>query len=181
MGMGNSAAKRAAIFTLMMMGASGAALANWAEAALTTRWTVVDSRDAISDAPERFAYVKTTRINGRMSSRDYARVLLICTAGKPSMMIDWTFRAAGKANLTVQYRFAGQPGRRLGAVYVNRSSQKVEAMADIRQFLADARVADEVHVRVTSDTYGLHDAVFAAKGGAEMSRRFTEACPSAGG
>jgi hypothetical protein len=107
------------------------------------------------------------------------RLALTCRGGKPVVDIEWSFKAAGNANLTLEYRFAGRPGRSLKARYVNRTRQQTTDLAGIRQFLADARASDGLRLRVTSDLYGVREAAFKAAAGPDIYRRFTAACPVA--
>ncbi len=159
--------------------ASGEAEAASFEAALASRWQWMEGVDRITDQKISRAILMTVAIADHQPGLDEARIVLTCTGGKPGMDIDWSFRAAGKANLTVDYRFAGQPGRGLAAHYVNRTRQRVADLAGIRRFLADARSSDSLRLRVTSDLGGTVEATFRAAAGADIYRRFTAACPVA--
>lgn len=158
-----------------------AALADILDATFGTRWRWVESVDPITDARVVQTYVATVDIAGTILGSAEARVMLTCTNRKASITIDWSFKAAGTANLTVDYRFDGQPGRSLRARYVNRTRQQSVDQGDVRQFLADARNASRLMVRVDSDLYGPVSATFAAKAGADMVSRFVAACPAVGG
>jgi hypothetical protein len=155
------------------------ALADWVEAALVTRWTWSEFADAVTDQHVSQAYLQTTRINDEVLGEDFARLMLSCLAGKPEIQVDWTFKAGGKANLVLEYRFDGLPGRRLKARYVNSGRQRSDDLADVRQFLADAKQSTSLYVRARSDQYGTAEATFSARAGVDMVKRFVAACPAA--
>lgn len=145
-----------------------------------TRWRWAESVDAISDAPVKQAYVATADIADTVLGTEEARVLLTCVGGNASITVYWSFKAAGSANLVLEYRFDGQPGRRLNARYVNRYRQQSSDAEDVRRFLADARMSKRLVVRVDSDLSGPSSATFAAGAGPDMAARFVAACPSVG-
>ncbi len=176
--MGRSGIVAAGLAVLAVMAAKPAVAATF-ESLLATRWTWAESVDRITDQKVSRAYLMTTEIADMMAGREEVRLALTCTGGKPVMDIDWSFKAAGKVHLTLEYRFAGQPGRRLEGRTVNRTSQRVTDLAGIRRFLADARTSDRLRLRVTSDLYGVVEATFRAAAGADIVRRFTAACPIA--
>jgi hypothetical protein len=149
----------------------------WADVYLGDRWHGVVSTDPISDATVFSVYVATARVNDTTLGPDLARVGLTCRAGKARLVFEWSFKAAGAANLTVEYRFEGRPGRSVKARYVNRTLEEATAVADIRQFLADAGESQSLIVRVNSDMYGISTATFRTKAGADMAARFAAACP----
>ena len=158
---------------------AGAATAASFDALLATRWQWSEGVDPITDQKVGRAVLATTIIEDIQPGVAEARIALVCTAGKPRMLVDWSFKVAGAANLTVEYRFAGEPGRRLKARAVNRSSEEITDLGDLRRFLSDARRSDKLLLRVTSDAYGVNAATFRAAAGADIVRRFTAACPSA--
>jgi hypothetical protein len=170
----------ACIIGLSACHSTAPAMADMLDAVFGTRWRWAESVDPISDAPVRQAYVATVDIAGRLLGTDESRVLLTCVDGKASITIDWSFRVAGSANLVVEYRFDGRPGRSLKARYVNRTRQQSADIGDVRLFLSDARQATRLFVRVDSDLYGPSSATFAAAAGPDMVRRFVAACPAAG-
>jgi hypothetical protein len=49
----------------------------------------------------------TTEIVDVTAGLEEVRLALTCTGGKPVMDIEWSFKAAGAAKLTLEYRFAG--------------------------------------------------------------------------
>ena len=149
----------------------------WADAYFGDRWHGVASTDAITDATVFSVYVVTATVNDTTLGPDVARVGLTCRAGKARLVFEWNFKAAGAANLTVEYRFEGRPGRSVKARYVNRMLEEATAVADIRQFLADARESQSLTVRVNSDMYGVSTATFRTKAGADTAARFAAACP----
>lgn len=149
----------------------------WADAYLGDRWHGAISTDPISDAKVLSVYVASARVNDTTLGPDLARVGLTCQAGKARLVFEWNFKAAGAANLTVEYRFEGRPSRSVKARYVNRMLEGATAVADLRQFLADARESQSLMVRVNSDTYGVSTATFRTKAGADMAARFAAACP----
>lgn len=156
-----------------------ASTAEWIDAALSPGWHWSEARDPITDAVIRRAYVLSTAVNGPAFGSDQARVLLTCVAGRSTITVEWTIKAAGKVNLVLAYRFEGRPGRKLNARYVNRGSQQSAAIADVRQFLKDAAISHGLYVRVTSDAFGVSEATFKAGAGADMVARFAAACPDA--
>jgi len=156
------------------------ALADPFDAVFGTRWRWVESIDPISDAPVRQAYVATVDIADTVLGTEEARVLLTCAGANASITVDWSFKAAGSANLVLEYRFDGQPGRRLNARYVNRFRQQSTDAGDVRRFLADASMSKRLVVRIDSDLSGPSSATFAAGAGPDMAARFVAACPSAG-
>lgn len=149
------------------------------EAMLASRWQWSEGIDRITDERVSRAILLTVAITDMQLGIAEARIALTCTGGKPVMDVDWSFKAAGKRNLTLEYRFAGRPGRSLTVRYVNRSRQEVTDLAGIRRFLADARRSDRLRLRVTSDAYGAREATFRAAAGADIVRRFAAACPAA--
>lgn len=157
----------------------GQATAASFEAWNSWRWHWMEGIDRITDQKVARACLATVEIEGVPLGTGDVYVALTRTAGKPVMDIDWSLKVAGKANLTVEYRFAGQRGRNLKARYVNRTQQRATDLADIRQFLADARRSDILRLRVTSDLYGTVEAKFRAAAGADIYRRLTAACPVA--
>ncbi len=159
--------------------AVGPAVAASFEAWMATRWKWAEGVDRITDQKISRAYLQTVEIDDIQLGSGDVRLALTCTGGKPVMDIAWSIKVAGKAHLTVEYRFAGQRGHSLKARYVNRSQQRATDLAGIRQFLADARHSDILRLRVTSDLYGPVQATFRAAAGADIYRRFTAACPSA--
>lgn len=159
---------------------AGVALADPFDAVFGTRWRWSESVDPISDAPVKYAYVATVDIADTVIGTEEARVLLTCVGGKASITVDWSFKAAGSANLVLEYRFDGRPGRRLNARYVNRYRQQSTDAGDVRRFLADARMSKRLVVRVDSDLSGPSSATFAAGAGPDMAARFVAACSSAG-
>jgi hypothetical protein len=168
----------AGLAVLTAMAAETAVAATF-ESLLATRWKWAEGVDRFTDRKVSRAYLMTTEIADVMAGLGEARLTVTCTGGKPVMDIDWSFKAAGEARLTVEYRFAGRPGRSLKGRYVNRTSQRVSDLAGIRQFLSDARGSDRLRLRVTSDLYGATEATFKAAAGADIYRRFTAACPVA--
>ena len=162
------------------MAAETAAAASF-EAALATRWQWSEGVDRIADRRVSRAILRTVEIADRQLGLEEARLALTCTGGTPVIDIDWSFKAAGRAHLRLEYRFAGQPGRSLDVLYVNRTSQRVSDLSGIRRFLADARLSDRLRLRVTSDLSGVSEATFRAAAGADIYRRFTAACPVAAG
>ncbi len=158
---------------------AGPTLAASFESLHAGRWMWAEGVDRITDQTVGRAYLMTTEIVDVTAGLEEVRLALTCTGGKPVMDIEWSFKAAGKVNLTLEYRFAGQPGRNLRARYVNRTHQQATDLAGIRRFLADARVSDILRLRVTSDLYGVREAAFRATAGADIYRRFTAACPVA--
>lgn len=153
-------------------------LADVFDALFGTRWRWVESVDPITDAPVRHAYVATVEIADALLGTEEARVMLTCISGNASITVDWSFKAAGSANLVLEYRFDGRPGRRLKARYVNRTRQRSEHQGDVRQFLADAGRSNRLMVRVDSDLSGPSSATFAAGAGPDMVARFAAACPA---
>ncbi len=166
------------IMVAWVLGATPALSASF-ESLVATRWQWVETTDLITDKPVSRAYVLTTVISNVQLGIAEARLDLTCAGGKASLHIEWSFVVAGKANLKVAYRFSGRPGRQLKARYVNRSRQEVTSLADIRQFLADARLSTELLIRVTSDQHGTTEATFRARAGPDMVRHFVAACPAA--
>ena len=159
--------------------AVGPAVAASFESMMASRWQWSEGVDRLTDQRVSRATLLTVMIEGAQLGDSEARVALICTAGKAVMDIDWSFRAAGQSNLTLEYRFAGQPGRSLKARYVNRNREEVTDLDGIRRFLADARTSDRLRLRVTSDAYGTTEASFRAEAGADVVARYTAACPLA--
>ena len=148
--------------------------------AMSDRWHGVSTSDAITDGAILGMYVVTSEINGRYSS-DLSRLMLICESGKARLRLEWTFKAAGSANLSVEYRFEGQPGRAIKARYVNRSEEEATSESDIRQFLTDAGTGSRsLMARVSSDIGGVSTAKFRTRGGPDMVKKFTIACPGVG-
>lgn len=145
--------------------------------AVKGRWMGLTTTDHISDKPVFFAYLATFDIDGKLGG-DLARVILECNAGKASLAVDWTFKAAGARNLVLEYRFDRRPGRSLPARYVNNTREDVTSADAIRHFLADAAMARNLYVRVSSDRYGSSSATFLARAGADMAAKFTAACPA---
>ncbi len=168
----------AGLAVLAGMAAETATAASF-EAALATRWQWMDGVDRITGQRVSRAILRTVEIADVPLGLEEARLALTCTGGTPVMDIDWSFKAAGRAHLTLAYRFAGRPGRSLTARYVNRTSQRVSDVAGIRRFLADARLSNRLRLRVTSDLSGVTEATFRAAAGADIYRRFTAACPVA--
>ncbi len=168
----------AGLAMIVAMAAETAAAATF-ESLLATRWQWSEGIDRYTDRKVGRAILVTVEIEDMQLGMAEARLALVCTGGSPVMDIDWSFKAAGAAHLTLEYRFAGRPGRRLAARYVNRSRQQVTDLAGIRQFLADAATSDTLRLRVTSDLYGVTAARFRAAAGADIVRRFTAACPIA--
>ena len=158
---------------------AGPAAAASFEAILAGRWQWQQGTDGITGQTVSRAILQSVDIVDKPVGLAEARIALVCTGGKPGMTIDWSFKTAGRTNLTLEYRFAGRPGRRLAAGYVNCTSQRVIDLAGIRRFLADARASDSLRLRVTSDLYGVSEARFRAAAGADIYRRFTTACPAA--
>ena len=156
--------------------AVGPAAAASLDSKMASRWQWSQGVDRITDQMVSRATLLTTAIEEQQLGLEEARLALTCTAGKAVMDIDWSFKAAGPSNLTLEYRFAGRPGRGLKARYVNRSREEVADIADIRRFLADARTSDRLRLRVTSDAYGTTEANFRAEAGADVVARFTAAC-----
>ena len=149
------------------------------EAALATRWQWSEGIDRITDQKVSRAILRTVEIVDMQLGLGEARLALACTGGVVVMNIDWSFKAAGRTNLSLEYRFAGHRGRSLKARYVNRSREEVTDLGGIRRFLADARLSDRLRLRVTSDLAGVTEATFRAAAGADIVRRFTAASPVA--
>lgn len=147
------------------------------ESLFATRWQWSEGVDHITDQKVSRAVLLTVTIEDVQLGLAEARIVLTCTGGKPVMDFDWSFKAAGKGGLTVEYRFANLAGRSLKARYVNRTRQEVSDRDGIRQFLADAQRSDSLRLRLTSDLYGVTEATFKAAAGADMVRRFVAACP----
>ena len=163
---------------LVAMAAAQAEAASF-EAWTATRWSWMEGVDHITAEKISRAYLVTVEIAGVPLGTGDVYVALTCTGGKPVMDFDWSIKVAGKAHLTVEYRFAGQPGRSIKARYVNRTHQQSTDVEGIRQFLADARHSDRMRLRVTSDLAGVVEASFKSKAGADIYRRFTTVCPVA--
>lgn len=156
------------------------AVADYFDALIDTRWDWRESVDPITDEVVRVGTILTTRVN--ISGEEYghqARVRVVCVSGKSAIIVDWSSRVAAKKNLALEYRFAGQPGRRTNIRYINRTKQSTTDTADIRQFLADARVSNSLYVRVSSDTYGVSEATFTTRAGEDLFDHFVAVCPSA--
>jgi hypothetical protein len=151
----------------------------WLDAA-SDRWHAVSTTDPITDAPVFAAYVVTAAVNNSVVGGNLARVELTCRAGKARLTFEWNFKAVGPANLVVDYRFDGRAGRTVKARYVNRTLTETTAIADIRQFLADAAGPQSLLVRANSDTYGVNTATFRTGAGPDMAARFAAACPAVG-
>ena len=149
--------------------------------ATSDRWHAVATTDSITDARIFAVYVVTAAVNTSTVGGDLARVELTCRAGKARLTFEWNFKAVGPANLVVDYRFDGRAGHTVKARYVNRTLIETTAVADIRQFLADAAHAEGLLVRANSDTYGVNTATFRTKASADMVARFAAACPLAAG
>jgi len=169
-----------ALLALVAAATPAAADNVWVDA-LSDRWHAVSTTDPITDAPVFAAYVVTAAVNDHAVGADLARVELTCRGGKARLTFEWNFKAAGPANLAVDYRFDGRAGRTVKARYVNRMLEETTAVADIRQFLADAAQSEGLLVRVNSDTYGISTATFHTRAGADMAKRFAAACPAAAG
>lgn len=168
-------------FVALIAAATPAAADNvWVDA-LSDRWHAVSTTDPITDAPLFAAYVVTATVNGHAVGTDLARVELTCRAGKARLTFEWNFKAAGPANLVVDYRFDGRAGHTVKARYVNRMLEETTAAAEVRAFLADAARSESLLIRVNSDTYGIATATFRTRAGADMAKRFAAACPAAAG
>jgi hypothetical protein len=140
------------------------------------RWRGASTVDAITDEPVFRIYLVTASVNERIGL-NLARLTLTCTGGKPKMRVEWDFKSAGPAHLSLSYRFGTLPGRAMKVRYVNRSEQEVTDKTDLRRFLTDAALAKTLAVRVESDLYGTSTAVFRAGAGADAAARFAAACP----
>ena len=151
------------------------------EAALATRWQWSEGIDRITDQKVSRAILRTVEIVDMQLGLGEARLALACTGGVAVMNIDWSFKAAGRTNLTLEYRFAGHPGRSLKVRYVNRSREEVTDLGGIRRFLADARLSDRLRLRVTSDLAGVTEATFRAAAGADICPPFHRRLPGRGG
>ncbi len=164
--------------TVVVAMVAGQADAASLEAWTASRWKWMEGVDHITAEKVARAYLVTVEIADVPLGTGDVYVALTCTDGKPVMDFDWSIKVAGKAHLTVEYRFAGQPGRSIKARYVNRAHQQATDIDGIRQFLSDARYADRLRLRVTSDLSGVVEASFNAKAGADIYNRFTAACPT---
>ena len=87
----------------------GHATAATFDALLATRWQWSEGIDPITDQKVRRAVLLTTTIEDIQPGVAEARIALVCTAGEPAMLIDWSFKAAGARNLAVEYHFTGRP------------------------------------------------------------------------
>jgi hypothetical protein len=146
------------------------------------RWKWVETVDRVTDELRSDAGISTNSVNIAGSSFGHsAIVVLSCVRGKYALIFGWSTRVAAQKNLLVEYRFAGRPGHATAARYVNRSRQMSLSVMDIGQFLADARLSNNLYVRVYSDTYGTSEATFTAFGGKEMAAKFIAVCPKAAG
>jgi hypothetical protein len=175
--------KRFATATIVALWCIGSGPAPaWSESldVFGTRWRWQEGNDPITDAPVRQAWIATAVIDDKPFAGDEARLAVSCVTGKADIVVDWNFKVAGKEKLVLEYRFDGLPGRAPAARYVNRSRQRVTGLADIRQFLSDARGSTRLLLRVNSDAYGPSSATFAADAGSDMVARFLAACPSVG-
>ncbi len=94
------------------------------EAWTASRWKWTEGVDRFTDQKISRALLLTVEIANVPLGTGDARIALTCTAGKPVMDIAWSIKVAGKTHLTVEYRFAGRPGRSLEARYVNRTSSR---------------------------------------------------------
>lgn len=171
--------RSACVALILLCIAWPAAADAWLDGAFSQAWKGVIARDPITDWTDLFMYITTLDVNDRPLGTDIARVALSCKRGKPALEFIWSFKAAGKANLTVEYRFAGQPGRSPNVRYVNRTTQETADLGDVRTFLMDASRSDSLYVGVSSDLGGPNSATFKAKGGSTMRAKFVSFCPSA--
>jgi hypothetical protein len=143
-------------------------------------WKWAEKVDPITDVLERTALATTTRVGPTgLPSGNAAGVLLGCAAGAPSLSFLWNVKVTTKQNWRLEYRFAGKPGHALTARYVNRAHLAATSLGEIRLFLAEAAVSENLLVRVTSDAYSTTEARFRTPRGKEMVNRFLAACPIA--
>jgi hypothetical protein len=166
-----------ALLLVILSGPAWSGNSIWWDAMFNDRWQGDLATDPMTDEKVLYMSVTSTNIN-RRTGFDLARVYLTCRSGKPRMVIEWGFKAAGSANLVAQYRFAGKPGRTLKVRYVNRTLQESTVAADIHQFIADAIGSDSLSVQVSSDLLGINTAEFKTKLGESMAAHFGESCPA---
>jgi hypothetical protein len=152
--------------------------AQWVPGFTTGRWIWEEQRDKITDQVIYVGYVNTLRTSiGGSSDINGASVLVYCSGNEAAVVFLWSRSAAGTKNLSVAFRFEGQPGHVTKARYVKRTKQETTDLGDVRLFLDGLAKSDRLYVRATSDLYGTSEAGFRYRGGAEIVNRLRAACP----
>ncbi len=143
------------------------------------QWKWEEQRDKITDRPVYLGYVNTLRTSvGGSGDISAASVLVYCSGSEAAVGFLWSRSAAGSKNLSVAFRFHGQPGHVTKARYVKRTEQRTTDPEDVRRFLDGLSKSDRLYVRATSDLYGTSEASFRLGGGIEIVRRLRTACPT---